>query len=380
LERSSYNLPLSGYSADAIVTQVNRDSPLATQTIIPALTELDKQMRENSDSIQRPTTTQTVTAWASNLGDTELKCSLTNEYGDPLDLVFAEDINVEVTADSGNGGTKWAETLTITGEPGVLTTSHLWPLGSAASTTMAVVDPETTGFLTDGGLETWGSTGNNTPTYWLAGAGAFGTDIFRESSNVLRGDYAAKLLADGSTLVSLRQAVELDPNTVYGVVAFVKASATDGSGIFRIRLTNGSGTVLTDDAGNNLQVTADMASTISTSDFTTVTAFFSTPRQLPDTVYFQFGYSVSPTSGKSLYVDCVNIEEATQAYTGGPYLYAVSREANSAQGDYWTVAITSNATTNNIARSLDRLFSLRTNGIYLKSAASPTVADTLITS
>lgn len=376
---ATYLTALGEYAADAVIAQVNRDVTLSSAAIVPALTELIEQMETSGDSIQRPTTTATVTAWGSNLGDTVFKASLTDAYGQPLDQVFAEDIKVRVTADSANGGTAWQETLTITGEGAASVTSPDYPLGSGASTTMTVANASnTSNLLTNADFETWSGTGNNTPGTWTIATGTAGTHIFRESSNVLRDNYAAKFTSDGSALVTLKQAVTLSPNTVYGMVTYLKASATDGSGVFRVRLVNGSGTVISNDASTNLSTTLDMASSISTSAFTTMSTFFQTPRQLPDSVFLEVGYSVTPSSGKHIYVDSVTLAAATQAYDGGPYFYAASRAAKSAQGDYWTVAVTTNANNNSFARGLDRLFNTRAEGLAFPSNSSPTISDSLI--
>lgn len=376
---TTYLSALSEYASTSVITQVNRSTLLQNPTIVNALNKIAEQMVANSDSLQRPTTSVSVSAWADNLSDTVVKASLTSPKGVPLDQVFAETIRIEVTGDSANSGTAWAETLTVTGEGSVETTDPFYPRGSGASTTFTVLDPSASdGFLVNADFETWAGTGNNTPGTWTIATGTAGTHIFRESVEVLRDDYAAKLTSDGSTLVTLRQAVTLEPNTVYGLVTFVKASASDGTGVFRIRLVNGSGTVITNDNGDNLSTTADMSSTISTSAFTTVSTFFQTPRQLPDIVYLEFGFSAAPSSPKSLYVDSVCLGEATAAYTGGPYLFAASRSAKSAQGDYWEVAVTTNANNNSLVRGLDRLFATRTNLVAFPTALSPTVVDTLI--
>lgn len=378
---TSYLGTLQNCAKNTVVEQVNRDTSLASKTLTPALTELKRQMVSSSDSINRPTTSATVTPYASNKGNAVVNVSLTNEYGDPLDMVFPETIKLTVVGDVSNGGTQYAETLSIQGQPLRTEFNYQWPGGSSAAGTMYITNAETTDLLTDGGFESWGGSGNNTPTYWTIATGTAGTHIFREATEKLKSNYGMKMTSDGSTLVAFKQqlATTVLPNKVYALNLWAKMSALDASGIVRFRLCNSSGTTLTDDAGTNLSYTRNMNGNIGTS-FTQVSTFFSTPRQLPATggVFLEVAFTTSPTSGRSLYIDQLGLKAASQLYPGGPFCAAFSKDTSNANGDYYSIAITNSLTYNSFAVALDRLFGMRTLGIYLPSSGSPTINDNLI--
>lgn len=378
----SYLSSLVSTASNTVIEQVNRDNVLPSKTLVNALTELKRQMVANTTTIQKPTVSVSASAWGSNKGNAVVNVSSVNEYGDQLDMVFSEDVKLTVSADTSTGGTQYAETLTIAGEPAKAVTDYQWSMegGSGASGSMTINDATTTGLITDGGFESWSS--STTPTYWTVTTGA--ATVARNAANVIRGSYSLAITSDGSTLTAVRQQVAstISTNRVYAINVWMKMSATDGSGQVRIRLTNSAGTVLVDDAGNNLQTTVGLngGSGVDTS-FTKVSAFFSTPRQLPATggVYLEIAFTTAPSSPKVLYVDHISFVRATQLYTGGPYVAAFSKDTPNAKGDYYTVAVANSFPYNSFARALDRFFSMRSLGLYLPSTSgSATVSDALI--
>jgi hypothetical protein len=371
---------LTAAATATVVEQVNRDTTLPAKTLTNALNELKAQMIDDSESINRPTVAAAVTAWASNKGNAVVMASTTNEYGDQLDMVMAETVRLTVTADVSNGGTQFAETLTIAGQPLKPPTDYLWPGGSGASGTMAISDATATGLLTDGGFEAW--TSSTVPTSWTVSVGE--STVSRDSVNVVRGTYGFKITSDGSTLTTVKQQVSsalVKPNRVYCVNLWGKLSATDASGVLRVRLTNSSGTTLVDDAGASLtkSITMNGGAGFSTS-FGQQYAFFSTPRQLPVSggVWIEFAFTTSPANGVTLTLDNLGMAAATQLYPGGPFVAAFSKDTSSSLQDYYAVAVTNSLDHTSFVRSLDRHFSLRQLGIYLPTDGSPTVNDNLI--
>lgn len=356
--------------------QVNRDTPLPTKSLNFSLPVLIAQMINTSDSLKAPTVTNTVTAASSNKGDGFLVVSTTDAYGKQLDNVFAESLIATVSTDKAGGATAYSEVLSIVGQPAKSAGAYDWPGGSGANTSLTLTDPERTGLITDGGFENWTGTGNNTPVSWLIATGTAGTQILRDGTNKIRSNYACQIVSDGSTLTTIRQAVVLTPNTVYAFSYWGKLSALDGSGQFRIRLSDGS-TTLTDDAGNNLSSTKNTNGDLTTS-FGKITGFFSTPRQLPTTVYLELGYTTSPASPKTLTIDNVGFVKASQAYIGGPYIVGFSKATLNAKNDYYTIAITNDLSYNSLVRSLDRTLNTRQLGISFPTSSSPTVPDNLI--
>lgn len=372
---SAYLQNLLNAATNTALEQCNRQATLSSKTLAVALSTLIAEMKSSSDSIARPTVTASATPWASNAGDAVLNASVTNEFGAPLDLVLAETLTFTVTADNANGGTEYSETVTVTGPPAKSVFAWDWPGGSGTSTSVRIFDAAVDDILTNADFADW--TATNTPDDWTVVTGTVGTHILR-STSVVRGDYSLQLVADGSTLITLKQAVDLEPNTVYAFNAWMKMSALDSSGVFRIRLTNSSGTTLTDDAGTSLSYTRNTNGNIGTS-YTQVQTFFATPRNLPTTtVYLEMGYTTSPASPKTLNIDMVGFDEADQVYRAGPFVKMFSKSNANPRNDYQTLAVANSANTVSFCRMLDRWFNLRGLGLYFPSASSPTIADSLL--
>lgn len=378
---SSYTNSLLTAVNNTLVSQVDREgAPLATRTASAAVAELRTQMLADAETINRPTTSVSVSAAGSNAGNSVVNASLTNQYGDPLDLVFDENVKLTVTADAANGGTQYGETLSVQGEPLLAATDYRWPGGSGATGSLRLTDASVTGLLTDGSFETWVG---STPTYWSVTAGAATVDKNSTAANVVRGTYALAVTSDGSTLTTFRQqlSTSVAPNTVYCLNLWAKMSALDASGVVRFRLTNSAGTTLTNDAGDSLSYTRNTNGQIDTS-FTQVSTFFQTPRSLPSSggVWLEVGYTTAPASGRILYLDHLGLAAATPLYAGGPFVAGFSKDTASAVRDSYPVAVTNSLDHNSFARALDRLLGLRSLGTYLPSSGSPTISDSLITS
>jgi hypothetical protein len=374
---NSYTTVIKTAAVNTVVEQVHRDTPLPQKTLAAALTELKTQMADGGDSINRPTTSASVAAWGSNIGNGVVNASLTNEYGDPLDMVFAEDVKFTVSGDVSTGGTQYAEVATVTGEPLRSPTAWNWPGGSGASGTVTFTDAQTTGLLTDGGFESWSSA---TPTYWTIVTGAATVDK-SSVETVGRGTYSLKITSDGSTLTSVRQQLStaVAPNRVYCLNLWAKMSVADASAAVRFRLTNSAGTVLANDAGTDLTYSRDTNGQIGTS-FTNISTFFQTPRSLPASggVWLEIAFTTAPSNGRILYVDHLGFVRATQLYAGGPFVAAFSKNTANAVRDYYTMTVANNLTHTSFARCLDRWLGLRDLGVYLPSAASETISDSLI--
>lgn len=370
-----YQATLVQAGQTASILQVSDDTTVVPETMQQSITVLIGQMVAASQTIQRATLGQTVTPWASNLGDATVVIGTNNQYGVPLDMIFTESI-VGTCTDS---STAYGETLQFVGPPSVPPVGPYWPSGSGTNTTMTITDPANTTLITDGMFVDWTGSGNNTPVNWDIINGAAGTTVFQGTGGVRASNpTTAKITSDGAQATQLAQAVSLSINTVYCFSVQAKVSASDGSGIFRMALTDADGNVLTDDDGNDLSYTRNMSAQITTS-WQCFTAFFSTPRQLPATVNIQYGFSVAPTAAKYLLLDLAAGVAATQLYTGGVYAAAFSGADATALGDYYTAAITNSLTSQSFARGMDRLYGMRSMGVAFPSADSPTISDSLVT-
>lgn len=358
----------------AALLEVNDDTSVVPYTFQQATLVLIGQMIAGSQSIQRATLSSSVTPAGTNLGDSTIAVSTTNQYGDPLDMIFTEDVTVTCTA---NSGSSYQAQMNAVGEAALPSYSPYWPGGSGANQAFSINDPAVNGIVTDGGFENWGGSGNNTPTNWTIVDGSAGVTVTRGTGGV-RGAYTAQIVSDGSQPTQLAQNVNLTVNSVYMVTVEAKINTVDASGAFVMSLTDADGNILQDDAGNNLTYTRNLNGQVTTS-FQTFTAFFATPRQLPTTVRVQYGYDSAPTSGRTLTLDLAAVVAATQLYNGGPFMAGVAGADRTALADYYTAAFSNSLGTQSFARGCDRLFGFRNLGLYYPSSLSPTQADSKVT-
>jgi hypothetical protein len=218
----------------------------------------------------------------------------------------------------------------------------------------------------------------NTPSDWEIVNGNAGVTVFREASAGVRGDECARIQSDGSSLTALAQNVTLEPNTVYAVGVWAKVSASDGTGVFRLSLTDENGNEVTTDAGGAIGRSLEMTAQVTT-NWKFFSLYVATPRQLPVSYRLQFGYQVAPANGKSLYLDLAAAVVPVELYTGGPFAAAFAGADRTAVNDTWTVAVTNTLTSKSFARGMDRLYGMRQMGVYFPSAGSPTIPDSLVT-
>ena len=83
-----------------------------------------------------------------------------------------------------------------------------------------------------------------------------------------------------------------------------------------------------------------------------------------------------------MYIDRLALAAATLAYNGGPYLAVFSGSTPFQKADSWTVNTTNSrggaSYNGTFQTAFDRLFNMRSLGLLLPSAASPTISDGLI--
>lgn len=369
----------------ASILQANRDDPLVPYDFPTSINRVRAQMIADGATINRPTIAGTVAYDGDNLGDTKVFFSNTNIYGDPLDMTLAEVLTLTCTSQ----GNSFNATFGLKGEPTVLTSAWNWPQGSGVQTSVSVVDPGASGgTITNSSLNTF--TVANTPDSWTIIDGAAGTSVFEGTGDGVRsGNNAVYLLATGANTTKIAQAVTLQPNTVYAVTFQVKMNSNAAAGTLVVQLWNpaGSGAVLTNDAGDDLEVSYALnggAGEVTTS-YQLLTVFFSTPRQLPSTVQLRIGYGTAATSTRELYVCNVQVFQPTPLYgasntgTYGPWVCAVANTEVSAVGDVATITVTNSLTTRSFALGLERIYSMRGQGVYLPSSGSPTISDSIVT-
>jgi hypothetical protein len=369
---------LQSLMQSTVTEQVNDDTALSSKTLSNALAELIRQMKSSSDSILRGTTGATTTAYSGNKGDAKFVTSFLNKYGDSLTMPYPESIRFTCTTDT----TNFQEVFTVAGAPTKAVTDATWPGGSGATGTVTLFNAATDSFIKNGNFSDW-SNASSPPANWTYITGVGGTTLVRDTTVKRTGvGYAMQFAGDGSTLHDIKQVVSSSLATANKVLCFQawgKMSAADSNAILRIRLVDGSGTVINNDAGNANSATFDCNTTIGTS-FTSISTFFQLPRQIPSTgVYLQITVITAVIdNGKTLNLSLVGLTEATQLYAAGPYCAAFSAASAHAAGDYFTTAVTNDVGNATWVRAGQRWLGLPSLGesFYFPSVASTeTVAD-----
>lgn len=326
------------------IRQTNDDTPLLSQTLSSALTEIIRQMRAGGFYVTAPTVGSSVTPWGSNIGDNKFVVSTTNQFGEQINTIYPEDIRFTCTSDAASGATQYREVFTVAGEPLKAVTAWDWPGGSGATGSLTLTDPDQTGLIANGGFENWTDSGSMAPN-WTVVTGTAGTNLTRTTSSK-RGNYAIRLTSNGSTLLTFKQQLNTSlvrPNTVYIFSYWAKIDSSDGTGILRTRLVDGSGTVISNDASTANSYTRELDGQIGTS-YTFNSTAFQTPRQLPSSgVFLEVGFSTSPANTRTVDIDLIGLVAGQQLYAGGPFVAGFSGATANAAGDYSIVATTNDA-------------------------------------
>lgn len=369
---SSYEASLVSVGQATALSQAVEDTVVVPATFVESINVLYYQMVNALQSINRPTLAASTVPTVTNLGEVTIAVGFGNQYGDQLDMCFGETIEVAVTAAT----SAYQETFTFIGQDAVAAGSPLWPAGSGANKTFQAYDPIQNGIITNGSWDNWTGTGNNTPVGWTILDGASGVTVFRGTGGV-RGSYYANLTSDGSSPTQLGQSVSLSTNTYYCMTVQAKVSASDPTGTMIMSITDADGNILDDDRGTPLSFIADTNTEVTTS-WQNFTFFFSTPRQLPLTVFAQFGFGTAPAAAVELNLDLGGIIAPQQLYTGGEYIQVISGALRNAVGDSYVTTVTTTLGSKSFARGLDRLYNFRQNQVYLPSSNSPTISDSLV--
>lgn len=367
---SGWLTALQGYMQDTTIDQVDRDANLVNPTLANTLNELIRQMRAATQSIQRPTVTTSVSTGGSNVGDAVFAVSTTGPNGLPLDMVWSESITATVTADGFTGATAYAEQVLVSGDPSRSILDPYWPGGSGVSTGVSITNAAASTQVTDGNFENW--TGN-TPDDWTVVAGTPGTTIVKGVAP-LRDSFCLRNASTGA-VVTVKQEVTLQAQTVYAFSVWAKASSLSGTPTLVVKLVDGSGTTV-----NNDQATAQISTQTLTSagSWVNYRGFFQTPSNLPAQVFLSVGTGTAVANAQTLDIDLIALVQPTLFYQGGPYIAGFSGGTPSINNDTWTLTVTNGAATATFVRQLDRAFDLKGLGIAFPSASSPTISDGLI--
>ena len=372
-----------------LIQMVDDDTALSSPTVNAAMPILIAQMISGSETVKANTVSVAVTTGSGNTGTAVCIASVVGPDGKNREYVFNETIVATATTDSQSGGTAGSESWSLVGEIAESNTlSQNWPLGSGVSTSLTTTDPATSrSMIANGDFEDF--TVANTPDNWTITVGSAGGTVFSEGTIYYRGVKSLKILGDGSQLTALTQSFNqssgsgstprLKPSTVYGVSVWIRMSATPTNGTLILELIDGGGTVISNDQSVANRITK-VLSTVSTS-WVNVNGFFQTPRVMPSSTPYKFRIrlSVAIDNAKSLYIDDLGQIQATELYTGGPYVAIFTGATATVKADTFSIAV-SNNWGGKFQKTFERYFGMRSLGQQLPSATGggETISDSLV--
>jgi len=371
------------------ISTMSRDDTARPKTddVFGWFDKLNRDMVGGGSTFDRPTVTGTVAA-GTNIGDGYLLASVL----EPIDgivtyFAFQEVIRFLCTSDSyENDVSAGNEIWSADGTTAVDATAYNWPKGSGSSVALTAITADSAAILVDPSWESWSGTGNNTMDEWSTN-GTSGTHVFRGSSSPYSGDYFLTCTGDGALTLTIWQIIDqtlVDTNTPFGVQFWYKVpAATLATAALRVALTNGSGTVLTDNAGTALSSTLATGTLNAATSWTRAGVVFTAPRNWPTELRLEFKFTGMLDSAKSVYIDYCTLAPLERLYDGGPFAALFAGETAFAIDDSFTYTVVNDPDgaldpTETFVRSLDRFFDLAGNGIRLTTSTTGSIADTKI--
>lgn len=383
-----------------IIEMVKADKPTSANSLKDAIYEVYQQMVAGSKHVKLCAVTASAAAAGSNSGDGVCVVSEKRGDGRSQELMIPEASYIRCVSDSQTGGaTVGEESFLYIGEPATETVwSPSYPVGPGVTTSITAIKSSVdaaagTDFgnmLQNSDFEDFTS---NLPDGWVAVTGTAGVD-FQKGLTLYDSAGAASLQFIGSaTNTCLSQAFSqaaassgslgvLLPLTSYAVNFWGKTSNTPAAGVLTVELVDGNNTVINDAQGVANSFTVSLTSIGTT--FVPKSGVFRMPKSVPSVVKIRLRLSTALSTGTNFFVDNLAMGRLTGTYDGGSGVAIFSGAAKFAADDYYTLTTTNDfggaSNLDTFQWLFDRLFDLRSMGILLPSNASPTQADTMITS
>jgi len=368
---------LAAIAADTVIEQCNADTTLLEKNLQYAFRLLQSQFAGNYNLTTSSLAVGAQTNVGTPIGNCTLLSSVLRGDGLTLEYGYPETLRLTCTEDLTTGATENNEPVQITGFQSAAE-AYQWPLGAGTDVTINIADaesdyPDGGNLLVNSDFET--VTNTNIGDNWIALTGTRGTEIFAGASNPYTGTNSAYFLGvAGLTLTAIYQAFdttssatlgaggtpyELEERTMYGLSVWVKCDSTPAAGVLTFSLTNSSGTVINDDAGNANTLSVDLTAVSST--YLNFTYAFRTPTNLPATVWLRAKLTTAITNGRTVYFDHIAMTPMTSLYgtlPQGPYVAMFSGDTPPRQGDAWTAAVTTSMAKTTWQGALQLMFNI----------------------
>ena len=210
------------------------------------------------------------------------------------EISLDDSVTMKCTVDSENSGTLDGEFFRWVGKPRRPSPFHWQDTGSGDGPTFQVLNAVS--LLSNGEFESFSG---DAPSSWTIDAGTAGSQIFKETVTVYRGDAALEFLGDASTAsIQVSQAVSnLTPLRRYCFAIWLRGTAGTSSGTLTIQF---EGTGYT--AGATEKISMSAANLAATTSYTLKSFHVTMPSDIPSDLKLVIKWTGTP-SAHSVYFD-----------------------------------------------------------------------------
>lgn len=365
-------------------------SVMPTQTVEDALLYLIREMYLDSETVDGTTISKAaVSVGSGNTGNgtllfTELPPLALNATVTQFPNIRNERIEIRCVADAQSKEIPaGSELFQIRGQVSQPNLDYRFPAGSGTDFVMPCLNPALDtvsrfgNLLRNSAFTTY--TTANIPDYFTVSTGTAGTHFGSESTETYRGGSAFQFIGDGATLAKIRQQLDSTSGTVgtiasdrlYVLAVAAKVNAAASSGVVRVSLQDGSGTLL---SGASLSITTGVGTV-----YAWQSVFFRAPLALPSSIYVALEQTTAINAKGRMYLDELVLAEVRQIAPGGQGIVILPGSTNWVVNDHLRLVSTNNAE-GKFNTQFDRFYDMYRRGLLLpaKTDATETILDTLI--
>jgi hypothetical protein len=367
---------LSRLARNTLVRMAGDAYRIQDNNLEKSLKVLIEQMRDNGDSVARPSTLNaTVSLASSNFGNGAVVLTLASKQnvGQLVENAFSETIEISVSA-SGSFGVP--AVMTLVGDADVAKPYRDWPAGSGVNISYRPLLPQSpSNRITNAGLDSWSG---SVPVGWSVTSGTSPADYNIESGvdNIFYPNGSA-LRVSNTTQVVLEQNVTANyPNNaaVFLGTWLRKSGTPTDTNKMVLRLVDDHNNPITDVLDNPIRVQVQYNDAgLSSTEYRLFGAIFFTTNKAYSVVKLQLVFETTSGAG-SMLCDGVFFDIATEIYPGGPHFVIVQGSRPFVISD--TGVITINNSGSKWQRVFERLFDMTSKyGLLLPSSDAPTISD-----
>lgn len=353
-----------GGATKTVTEMVTADNANVPKSILPAMRELNRQMRSTASptTIYKNVVTQGSASYgAINIGTGKILLHTT-----PSQMSPSETIRIECISDTTTGATAGRELFRVTGGLRVTDVgSNQWPGGSGANFTLASSDyNDAKNTLTNGGFDSW--TGG-VPNGWSVYTGA--ANISQLSSGAFRSGSALKITRTSNTSIyqsTTANVIGPGKRIIFGFWA-KKITGTPAQSIYLALQNASTGVEFANAEATGASLTADWQLYKASYQFD----YFAPVADVDCSI------TAATDTGVSVGIDCAFLFVPPQAGTNGQFIQIIGGDTDWRIGDSATVTISNNYQSN-VLTYTERFFAPFANGIELPTATPGDITNSVI--